>query len=399
MSIEKLKLGQSVDELLKTTNANFNEIAGTLDEWSETVESGGTKAIAFSTTDKMISCLNANQTEDEVELKLNIGDEIYIIDENEPDFWIVGKNTMSSVGSCPDDWVRGEIYTFGYYQIQRSKQKEINLQDYVTHDELEEELEEKLENVGCVKDVFVDDESVVGIDKIARIYLGEHAGGKVKDVLVNDESVLDDEGLAKINIEDFQSYYTFVSSSSTLWRSLSINDNEYWALATNADGTNIEMINSKGETIIYQTIKEEDTLYLCVSEKIDCYLRRIDGSAVSLDLRERTNVIETVLSNFFEQTITETQTFTVSGAVGEVEGSMHIVRPSFTNSYEKPYYYKLSNASLTNNNISTSTQVAIVADGSFNPIFNGFAISIRDTQLNDGVKVSVALTFEFILFK
>lgn len=393
MSIGKLKLGQSVDDLLKITNDNFNEIADTLDIWSETIEAGGTKAIVFSTTSKMIYYLNANQTEDGAELKLNIGDEIYIVDENDPDFCIVGKNTTSSQGSLPDDWERGTIYTFGYYQIKRSKSKEINLENYVTQDELAEELED----VGCVKDILVDDESVVGIDKVARIYLGG-AGGKVKDVLVNDESVLNDEGVAKINIEDFQSHYTYVSSDSKAWQSLSINDNTYWALATNANGTNIEMINLKGETIIYQTIKEEDTLYLCVSEKISCYLRRIDGSAVSLDLRERTNVIESVLSNFFKQTITETQTFTVDGAVSEVEGSMHSVVPTFTNSYEKPYYYKLSNASV-NSSLSTKTEVAIVADGSFNYTTNSFGISIRDSQLNAGVNVSVDLTFEFILFK
>lgn len=247
MSIQELKLGQSVDNLLKTANANFTEIGNTLNDWSDTIEAGGTKGIVFSTVAKMIECLNNNQTEDGAELKLNIGDEIYIVEETAPDFWVVGKVDNLSTGSAPNSWAENTTYTFGYYQIRTSKSKEINLENYITQDEFEEGLQE---------------------------------AGKVQDVYVNNSSVVIDK-IAYINIDEIQTEKIAVDPSS--WVTASLNGNSYWAIIVAHTDTAFEMLNNDLEAVVIQRIEYNGYLHLCVSEQptTTWYIRKIKGNAVT----------------------------------------------------------------------------------------------------------------------
>lgn len=255
MAIQDLKLGQSVDNLLKTANTNFKEIGDTLDNWSDTIESGGTKGIVFSTVDKMIECLNANTTEDGEELKLNIGDEIYIVEENAPDFWVAGINYNPVEGAKPESWELETPYGFYKYIIQVSKSKEIDLENYVTQEELETEIAE---------------------------------AGKVQDVRVNNSSVVVDK-IAYIDIDEIQSEYIEISSGTAdYWGTWDIDGVVYWALKLKDTDTQIEVFNELYESVVYQTIRQtaNNTMYLCITTSTTeknktWYIRKIKGNAIT----------------------------------------------------------------------------------------------------------------------
>ncbi len=138
MSKKTLNLGATLSEILKLTNSNFTELYNAIAKVQEANADGAVKAGVYSSLTAMITGLNAGKDEQGNALALKLGDEIYIVDDNSPDFWISDVLTSSSTGTMPDGgFVKGVTYTFGKYQIRVSNTREIQLEDYQRKDKLD----------------------------------------------------------------------------------------------------------------------------------------------------------------------------------------------------------------------------------------------------------------------
>lgn len=125
-----LNLGAVLSDILKNANSNFTDLYDAISKIQEAIADDGEKAVVYSTVDKMITGLNAGTDENGKALDITIGDEIYILDDETPDFWVSAVSTTSTTGAKPSSWEKGESYTFGKYTIRVSKSREIELADY-----------------------------------------------------------------------------------------------------------------------------------------------------------------------------------------------------------------------------------------------------------------------------
>lgn len=125
-----LNLGSVLSEILKNSNSNFTELYDAISKIQEKIADDGEKAVVYSTVDKMVEKLNAGTDENGNALDITIGDEIYILDDDTPDFWVSAVSTTSTTGTKPASWEKGTNYTFGKYTIRVSKSREIDLADY-----------------------------------------------------------------------------------------------------------------------------------------------------------------------------------------------------------------------------------------------------------------------------
>lgn len=130
MAKQTLNLGAVLSDILKNSNSNFTELYDAIAEIQEKIADDGEKAVVYSTVDKMITGLNAGTDEAGKALDITIGDEIYILDDETPDFWVSAVSTTSTTGTKPSSWEKGTNYTFGKYTIRVSKSREIDLADY-----------------------------------------------------------------------------------------------------------------------------------------------------------------------------------------------------------------------------------------------------------------------------
>lgn len=130
MAKQTLNLGAVLSDILKNSNSNFTELYDAIAKIQEKIADDGEKAIVYSTVDKMIAGLNAGTDEVGKALDITIGDEIYILDDETPDFWVSAVSSTSTTGTKPASWEKGVNYSFGKYTIRVSKSREIDLADY-----------------------------------------------------------------------------------------------------------------------------------------------------------------------------------------------------------------------------------------------------------------------------
>lgn len=130
MAKQTLNLGAVLSDILKNSNSNFTELYDAIAKIQEKIADDGEKAVVYSTVDKMIAGLNAGKDEADKALDITIGDEIYILDDETPDFWVSAVSSTSTTGTKPSSWDKGKNYTFGKYTIRVSKSREIELADY-----------------------------------------------------------------------------------------------------------------------------------------------------------------------------------------------------------------------------------------------------------------------------
>lgn len=105
--------------------------------------------------------------------------------------------------------------------------------------------------------------------------------GKVKDVTVNGESVLNSNGTAVITISELKSGYVSITTSDSRWTTKAVNGTTYQALKVEKTNTAIEVYNSNNQKIVAQNVFDTDYLYICVgTAKIACTLRIMSGSSV-----------------------------------------------------------------------------------------------------------------------
>lgn len=233
-----LNLGAALSTIIKNADLNFTDLYKAIANLQNTIYDGGSKAIVYTNVDKMKWGLNANQDENGNTISLNVGDEIYVLDADTPDFWVSAVNDYSYEGKLPTEWEENQSYIFGIYAIRVSKGKVIS--------------EENL--------------------------------GKIKDVLVNGVSVVDEDGNANIVIEnnsgaDYQDIYT----DSDVWVERTLNGTKHYAIKLDDEDTTVELLNEQGQAIAFQMERDssEGVIYLIVGSKINCSLRKIGGNTLN----------------------------------------------------------------------------------------------------------------------
>lgn len=125
-----LNLGAVLSELLKGANSNFTELYNAISKIQETIADDGEKAVVYATVDAMVTGLNTGKDGAGNDLSITIGDEIYILDDETPDFWVSAVSTTATTGTKPASWEKDTNYAFGKYTIRVSKSREIDLTDY-----------------------------------------------------------------------------------------------------------------------------------------------------------------------------------------------------------------------------------------------------------------------------
>lgn len=105
--------------------------------------------------------------------------------------------------------------------------------------------------------------------------------GKVKDVTVNGTSVLGSDGVANIviTVEALKSGYVSVSSSSLV--DCVVDSTTYKAIKVVDTDVALEVYNSLGNKILTHTVRKDGYLYICVgTTAIACTLRKVGGNSV-----------------------------------------------------------------------------------------------------------------------
>lgn len=107
--------------------------------------------------------------------------------------------------------------------------------------------------------------------------------GKVKDVTVNGESVLNSNGTAVITISELKSGYVSITTADSRWTTKAVNGTTYQALKVEKTSMAIEVYNSNNQKIVAQNVFDDGYLYICVgTAKIACTLRTMSGSSVGV---------------------------------------------------------------------------------------------------------------------
>lgn len=327
MAKQTLNLGAVLSDILKNSNSNFTELYDAIAKIQEKIADDGEKAVVYSTVDKMIAGLNAGTDEAGKALDITIGDEIYILDDETPDFWVSAVSTTSTTGTKPASWEKGVNYAFGKYTIRVSKSREIDLADYQkianmdTGDSLADDTNKtkypsshtvytwvnaiktalessitKLNNQAHThSNKSVLDNTTASYTTEEKKKLGnidsslegvtDDEIGKVKDVKVNGTSVLGTDGVASISIADLASGYLEITADNThgVWTTQTVNGTTYQALRFQKTDTALGVFNSSGQEIVVQKTYDATYMYLCVgTSKINCFVRKLSGGAVGV---------------------------------------------------------------------------------------------------------------------
>lgn len=115
------------------------------------------------------------------------------------------------------------------------------------------------------------------------VYEAIQNAGKVKDVTVNNVSVVNDAGIAAINIDDLASDYVYIAMDNPAWTTQTLNGTTYQAIKVAKTDTALGVFNSIGQEMVVQKVYDSmnNYLYLCVGTvKIGCTIRKLSGGAV-----------------------------------------------------------------------------------------------------------------------
>ena len=346
MAQTTLNLGSVLSQLLKDANSNFEELYDAVSDLQEAnAEKGTQRAVVYQSADAMVSGLNAGKDGANNDLALVIGDEIYILDDDTPDFWIAGVNEQSSQGGKPVSWESGENYTFGKYVIRISKTREIELTDYQTVANLVTTLSDNSDNshypsAKVVHDAIKSLQNQLGTmsGTIANTYAkktdlhshnnqtvldnftevdgnlqyNEKPVGAVQTISINGENPISPEnGNINLDLSDISvDVDELVSGYETVTpKTVAIDDKTYTAIEVEDTDITLELFNMKGEAVVTQVIKYNGYIYYVLSDNDTSYytLRIVGGNAVSggggsADLTERVENLEK--KAFYEHSVT-----------------------------------------------------------------------------------------------
>lgn len=242
---------------------------------------------------------------------LKIGDTLYIIDEDVPDFWVTHVQATSVTTNSAQTLIDAN-YTgvqFGYFVVSKLETQKPDLTGvvkteaealtdstivlgagaqtvkgsaYTITSNTNSDSTNTVPTTAYVKDYYTADEKakLAGIDS-SLVGVTADDIGKVKDVKVNGTSVLDETtGTANITIADLTAEYTEVAAST-----VSLNSKAYYAIALNKSLPTVEVYNSAYQKIITQPIISGDIVYYCVGTTLPStnkfYVKKLTGGGVS----------------------------------------------------------------------------------------------------------------------
>lgn len=259
--IKRLRLGESVETIVKNADDNFISLFDTVDDLDEIIQGvlNASQAMVFKgtlgKTNGTVASLpttgySSGDTYQIVDAntyagkKCEVGDIIICLydytDESKPsnsdDHWTVVQGNIDGAVTGPTSSVDGHVAVFS----------------------------------GTGGNMIAD--SGFTVDQI----------GKVKDVKVNNVSKLDeDTGIVNITIdvEALESEYTSISANSLVTKT--VNDTDYYAIKVVETDVPLEVYNSNGDQLLTHTVRDGGYLYICVgTTQIACTLRKVGGSAV-----------------------------------------------------------------------------------------------------------------------
>lgn len=115
------------------------------------------------------------------------------------------------------------------------------------------------------------------------VYEAIQNAGKVKDVTVNNVSVVNDAGIAAINIDDLASDYVDIATDNAAWTTQDLDGTTYQAIRLAATDTALGVFVNNKEIVIQKVYDGANGyLYLVVgTAKIACTIRKLSGGVVS----------------------------------------------------------------------------------------------------------------------
>lgn len=267
---------------------------------------GKVKSKTYQSLADMVTDLNALAKD-----AFKIGDTLYIIEEDVPDFWITHVQATSVTTNSAQTLIDAN-YTgvqFGYFVVSKLETQKPDLTgvvktkaDALTDDTIvlgaggqtvkgsaykitndtDSDSTDTVPTTAYVKDYYTPAEKkkLAGIDS-SLVGVTADDIGKVKDVRVNGSSVLDETtGTANIIIADLTAEYTEATAAS-----VSLNSKTYYAIALNKALPTIEVYNSAYQKIITQPIISGDIVYYCVGTTAPTpntfYVKKLTGGGVS----------------------------------------------------------------------------------------------------------------------
>lgn len=149
------------------------------------------------------------------------------------------------------------------------------------------------------------------------VYEAIQNAGKVKDVTVNNVSVVNDAGIAAINIDDLVSDYIDIAMADNVWTTKTVNGTDYQAIKVAKTDTALGVFNSIGQEMVVQKVYDNNYLYLCVGTvKIACTIRKLSGGAVGTGGGSGSGDVTAAGDNTFTGTNNFTKQVTFSGGNG-----------------------------------------------------------------------------------
>ena len=349
--VTNLKLGITQEELIKNTEQHLETLYEQSAEQGDAITAaqnkadealsaaqGKVKAVSFNSIADMITALKGYSNKE-----LKVGDTLYIIPTDVPDFWVSAFNTSQNTTNTESTLISNNYgpTQFGYYTISKLETQKADIDNMVEADATLP-ADEIITGAGNKKvktsgkkistatptssstdatvptskaayavaqseankaktsaNTYTDNaiaaipnatQSAKGLmsptDKTRLDKLHEEWGdltaddvGKVKDVTVNGTSVLNSAGVAAITIEDLKTEYTEVTATS-----VTLGGKTYYAIAVSKDLPTLEVYNSAYQKIVTQNIVNNETLYYCVGTTAPAtnkfYLRQISGGGV-----------------------------------------------------------------------------------------------------------------------
>jgi hypothetical protein len=312
-TITPLQLGAVLSTLIDNANKNFDLLA---EEVKGLIDMQGKRAYVYNTVDDMVSTLKAGTDDKGNPLKIDVGDEIYILEDDAPDFWVSSSNATGEDNEIPSSWENGTTYKFGKYEIRVSGAGTIDLQSY-------QKISELAKTINGISPSRTNAPSEFAVWNLVKDFIGnsEFLANTTasyttnKDLLLQsipddleahesainsnrdriediEESIKNGTVGGTITVSDLKSDYIDIKKdSSDYWTKVEVGNVENWCIIVEKTNTALGIFkyieDHYEEIIVQKTIKKhpttgEDVLYIIVGEtKFDCQLRKLSGGVIN----------------------------------------------------------------------------------------------------------------------
>lgn len=310
-TITTLQLGAVLSALIDTANNNFDIIATELKNLGE---QGAKKAYVYETVDAMIESLRDNVDENGNDLKIDVGDEIYILETGSPDFWVTASNELGSGVDKPSEWDNDTDYQFGRYKVRVSGAGTIDLKGYLKTKDLAETINGLYPSTttapseyavwNLVKD-FVQNSNLINTTATYTEEKNEALTVSIPEAIENHKNLINGHEDRIVTIEDkikngeiggvvtaeeLKAEYVKVTTDKLTNATGDDGVKRYYIVVEQTDtalGVFRKVDKEYNEIVVQKSMLEdpvsgEGKLYICIgTSPFDCYLCKLSGSAIS----------------------------------------------------------------------------------------------------------------------